>query len=116
MSNQKSLSVVQQRENILAVACSSLAQDLRKIAPADYVLFFSTNKMPELFDQICGLFEQHFPSGNMSFACTGGYFNSWVEPPVVGLDVEFETPDVFAFFRLYFAEKGVAVGCSDGGE
>ena len=109
MKSQNCLSIVAQRENIIAKACSDLASDLRKIDPATYVLFFHTTNMPEIFAWINETFERHFPGNEMSFACTGQYLSNWHEPPVIAVDMEFEIPEVFAFFRLYFAEKGVAV-------
>lgn len=108
MKSRNCTSILEEREQILALACSELAADLRKLDPATYVLFFQTTNMPDVFEWINKIFLKHFPGNEMSFACTGQYMGGWQEPPTVSVDIEFEIPGVFAFFRLFFAEKGVA--------
>lgn len=109
MNMRKCASVVEQREQIIASACAALAKDLRKVDPSTYVLFFQTTNMPDVFEWINDTVDRHFPSGAMAFACTGDCMTAWDEPPVSAIDVEFEVPEVSAFFRLYFAAKGAAV-------
>ena len=100
---------MQQREQVIAMACTDLANDLRQIDPLTYVLFFNTTNMPEVFDRISGIFEKHFPSNKMFFACTGECYGGWAQKPMVAFDIEFDVPELFVFFRLFIAEKEIAV-------
>ena len=101
--------VVEQRECIIASACSGLAKDLRVIDPVTYALFFNTGNMSAIYQTVTEFVEQHFAPGTMSFSCTGECVVGWEEPPVVSIDLEFEVDALFAFFRLYLSQKGVAV-------
>ncbi|MEM7069149.1 MAG: hypothetical protein AAF478_09715 [Pseudomonadota bacterium] len=109
MNTIEQISVVQQRENIIASACKQLAEDLKSIPPLAYAFFFNIGDMPVVFEQINTLIEQRFKGGTMSFPCTGECELNWEQLPIVSIDLEFADPEVSVFFRLSFADNGLAV-------
>ena len=109
MTPVKQFRIVEQRELVLANACADLVKELKLIEPTTYALFFNTGNMSAIYQTITGIIENHFASGTMNFACTGECIIPWEETPVVSIDLEFEKDEIFAFFRLFFGNKGTAV-------
>ncbi len=99
------ISVTRQRELALREACHDLSNDLRKIEPASYFLFFELGELPAVYEQVNLYLDQHFPKGKLAFACTGQTSIGWTESPQVAVDLEFSGEDILAFFRLVIGSK-----------
>ncbi len=108
MNPTKQLRIVEQRELVIATACSNLATELRSLEPTTYALFFNTGNMSAIYEAITEMIGRHFAPGTMNFSCTGECIVNWDEPPVISIDLEFEKGDIFAFFRLFFGSRGTA--------
>ncbi|MEM9277736.1 MAG: hypothetical protein AAGA76_04120 [Pseudomonadota bacterium] len=56
-----------------------------------------------MFKHIDALVEKHFPGGKIMFSYTGECRVDWLQIPVAAIDLELVANNVFAFFRLFFA-------------
>lgn len=99
------LNTTQQRECALNNACLEMAADLQRIDPTVYLMFLEFGQMPEICFEINNIVDRHFGAGAMSFACTGEGVISWSGECRVGIDLEFLTEHLFAFFRLFIGSE-----------
>lgn len=88
------------REAALYHAAKRLEPELRMIDPLCFAMHLVFGQLPEVHDQIVGILDRNFKDYSMSFACTGEVDSSWSKAPEVGLDFEFNSNGVFAFFRF----------------
>ncbi|MBL1406414.1 MAG: hypothetical protein COC00_010560 [Rhizobiales bacterium] len=88
------------REAAIHQAAKRLEPELRMIDPLCFAMHLAFGQLPEVHDQIVGILDRNFKDYSMSFACTGEVDSSWSKVPEVGLDFEFNSNGVFAFFRF----------------
>lgn len=91
---------LEDREAAILQAAKRLEPELRMIDPLCFAMHLVFGQLPEVHDQIVGILDRNFKDYTMSFACTGDVENSWTQVPIVGLDFEFNSNGVFAFFRF----------------
>ena len=102
-------SITAQREDILCRACHNLASELKLIEPTAFALFFQHGQMPEIYNLVSASLNRHFITNTISFACTGDTLITWNNPARVAIDLEFETGNIFVFFRLVVGSKEPSV-------
>lgn len=100
---------LEDREMAIHQAARRIEPELRMIDPLCFAMHLVFGQLPEVHDQIVGILDRNFKDYSMSFACTGDVENSWNEVPVVGLDFEFNSDGVFAFFRFILSGESSKV-------
>lgn len=98
-----------EREQILLDCVSPILPELRDIEPGLYFAFLVLGGLPELNQTIDAIIEKKFGSHNLQFSCTGEAELGWSNNPIIGLDFEFSSKGLFAFFRLVFTGSNARV-------
>ncbi len=106
MAKQMITNTINQREEVLKIACQQLSDDLKTIEPTFFDVFLKLGQLPGVYDVVMAILERHFERNSMNFACTGDSHVSWDKSPIVALDLEFMHDGIFAFFRLFIKDAG----------